>query len=244
MSAIKKRVLVTGSSRGIGAACAIKLAQAGFAITLHSRTDGADIAEVQSKMQSMGATVDRLKFDVSKREETAAVLTTYVEENGGFWGVVCNAGITEDAAFPAMTGQQWDSVIHTNLDSFYNVLQPLTMPMIRLRDGGRIVVLTSVSGVVGNRGQTNYSASKAGLIGASKSLAIELAKRNITVNCVAPGVIVTDMTNDEVFERAKEMIPMQRAGTVDEIAGTVDFLCSKSAAYITRQVINVNGGMC
>lgn len=239
-----KRILVTGSSRGIGAACALQLARSGFAVTLHSRSGGAPLEQLKTEINAAGGSADTLQFDIADRENTRKTLTSYVEDKGAFWGVVCNAGIAQDNAFPAMSDEQWDSVVHTNLDAFYNVLQPLTMPMIRLRDGGRIVVMTSVSGIIGNRGQTNYSASKAGLIGASKSLAIELAKRNITVNCVAPGFIETEMTDEQMLERVREMIPLRRAGSVEDVAATVDFLCSEGAAYITRQVISVNGGMC
>lgn len=159
--------------------------------------------------------------------------------------MVCNAGLTRDGAFPALSDDDWDSVLRTNLDGFYNVLHPLTMPMIRRRKPGRIVCMTSVSGLIGNRGQVNYSASKAGLIGAAKALAIELAKRKITVNCVAPGLIDTAMLDEHVpVEEMLKMIPAQRMGTADEVAGVVNFLMSDEAAYITRQVIAVNGGLC
>ena len=157
---------------------------------------------------------------------------------------MCNAGVAADDAFPALTGERWDQVIHTNLDAIYNVLNPLTMPMIRLRKGGRIVTLSSVSGLIGNRGQVNYSAAKAGIIGATKALAIELAKRKITVNCVAPGVIETDMTENIHADEARKMIPMNRFGEPKDIASLIGFLFSDDAGYITRQVISVNGGMC
>ena len=163
--------------------------------------------------------------------------------HGPYYGVVNNAGIVRDGAFPALSEAEWDGVIHTNLDSFYNVLHPCIMPMIAARKGGRIVTLSSVSGIMGNRGQVNYSAAKAGVIGATKSLAIELAKRNITVNCVAPGLIDTEMVSEEVLEHALELIPMRRMGTVDEVAGVVAFLMGAEASYVTRQVISVNGGM-
>jgi 3-oxoacyl-[acyl-carrier protein] reductase len=166
-----------------------------------------------------------------------------IDRNGAFYGVVLNAGLTHDAAFPALTDNEWDEVISTSLDGFYNVLKPIVMPMIRLKKGGRIVTLSSVSGIMGNRGQVNYSAAKAGLIGATKALALELAKRKITVNCVAPGLIETEMVTDEVKEHALKMIPLQRMGQVDEVAHTVNFLVSDQASYITRQVISVNGGL-
>ena len=167
-----------------------------------------------------------------------------METYGAYYGVVCNAGITRDNAFTAISGDDWDAVLHTNLDGFSNVLQPLIMPMIRTRRGGRIVAMSSVSGIMGNRGQVNYSASKAGLIGACKALAVELASRKITVNCVAPGLIDTDMAMDaQVLEHAMKIIPAARMGTADEVASLVAYLFSDSAAYITRQVISVNGGM-
>jgi 3-oxoacyl-[acyl-carrier protein] reductase len=167
-----------------------------------------------------------------------------MEQYGAYYGVVCNAGITADNAFPALSGEEWDTVIHTNLDSFYNVLQPIVMPMVRRRQPGRIVTMSSVSGIMGNRGQVNYSAAKAGIIGASKALALELAKRDITVNCVAPGLIDTDMTHELPMDEIKRMIPARRVGKPEEVAATVAFLLSEPAAYITRQVISVNGGLC
>ena len=185
-----------------------------------------------------------MQFDIADRQAVKRTLEDDVNHNGAFYGVVCNAGIADDAAFPALQEEQWDSVVHTNLDGFYNVLQPLAMPMIRLRKGGRIVTLSSVSGLVGNRGQVNYSAAKAGIIGATKALAIELAKRKITVNCVAPGVIETDMIENIYADEAKKMIPMGNFGKPEDIANTVAFLMSDEAGYVTRQVISVNGGMC
>ena len=180
-------------------------------------------------------------FDVRDRAAVRAALEERIK-NGGYWGVVLSAGVTRDNAFPAIDDAGWDDVLRTNLDGFYNVLHPLTMPMIRLKDGGRIVAIASVSGVMGNRGQVNYSASKAGLIGAAKALAVELAKRKITVNCVAPGLIETAMAVD-MPEQIIDAIPMQRMGTVEEVAAVVSFLCSDGAGYVTRQVIGVNGGL-
>lgn len=240
----RKRVLVTGASRGIGKACALNLAKKGFAITVHYRSGENEADAVVREISAEGGAATKMQFDVREREQVSDVLLADIEANGAFYGVVCNAGIAADNAFPALTGEQWDSVIHTNLDAFYNVLNPLIMPMIRLRQGGRIITLSSVSGLIGNRGQVNYSAAKAGIIGATKALAIELAKRNITVNCVAPGVIETDMIENIYKEEALKMIPMQRFGQVNEVAATVDFLMSDAAGYITRQVISVNGGMC
>src|SRR5690606_3405519 len=206
----QQRVLVTGASRGIGKACALNLAQSGYAITVHYRSGHAEAEAVAAEINASGGTAQLLQFDVRDRAQVNDVLLADIENNGAFYGVVCNAGIAADNAFPALSGEQWDSVIHTNLDAFYNVLNPLIMPMIRLRQGGRIVTLSSVSGLIGNRGQVNYSAAKAGIIGATKALAIELAKRNITVNCIAPGVIDTEMTENIFREEALKMIPMQR----------------------------------
>lgn len=240
---MSRTVLITGSGRGIGKAIALALAQAGYDIVLHYRGNR-EAAEIsQTEVVALGVKTRLLQFDVADRSQTRAVLIADIEAHGAYYGVVCNAGINRDNAFPSLTEEDWDQVVHTNLDSFYNVLQPLIMPMIRTRQGGRIVTLASVSGVMGNRGQVNYSASKAGIIGASKALAVELAKRNITVNCVAPGFIETEMTADVPLEEALKMIPARRAGKSNEVASLVAYLFSESAAYITRQVISVNGGM-
>ena len=236
-------VLVTGSSRGIGRAIALRLASDGFDVVVHCRSQREQADELAHAIRSLGRQARTLQFDVADRVQTAAVLLADVETHGAYYGVVCNAGLARDNAFPAMSGDDWDTVIHTNLDAFYNVLNPITMPMVRRRKPGRIVTLSSVSGLVGNRGQTNYSAAKAGIIGATKALAIELAKREITVNCVAPGLIDTEMISAEVLEEAMTMIPARRMGKPEEVAATVAFLLSADAAYITRQVISVNGGM-
>ncbi|RCV91715.1 3-oxoacyl-ACP reductase FabG [Billgrantia montanilacus] len=237
-------VLVTGSSRGIGRAIALRLARDGFDIVLHCRhrRDAADV--VAEQIAAMGRSARVLCFDVADRQAARQAIEEDTEAHGAYYGVICNAGITADGAFPALSDEDWDSVIHTNLNGFYNVVKPLVMPMIRRRAPGRIVVMSSVSGLMGNRGQVNYSAAKAGLIGAVKALAVELAKRRITVNCVAPGLIDTDMTDELVTEEALRMIPMRRTGSSEEVAATVSFLCSDDAGYITRQVIAVNGGMC
>jgi len=240
---MNRRVLVTGSSRGIGRAIAQALAKDGFAITVHYRS-GEDLAnEVLTSIQSAGGEASLLQFDISDRVQTRSVLEKDIEDQGAYYGVVCNAGVTRDNAFPALTDADWDDVIHTNLDGFFNVVQPLIMPMVRAKQGGRIVAMSSVSGVMGNRGQVNYSASKAGLIGAVKALALELAKRKITANCVAPGLIETDMVNEEILKEAMKFIPAQRMGTPEEIAGLVSYLFSDLAGYVTRQVISINGGM-
>ena len=236
-------VLITGSSRGIGAAIARSLAQDGFDIVVHCRNEIERGSAVVAELKALGREARLLRFDVADRAACKEILEADIETYGCYYGVVCNAGINYDTAFPAMTGEQWDNTVHTNLDAFYNVLHPIVMPMVRRRKPGRIVTLSSVSGLIGNRGQTNYSAAKAGIIGASKSLALELAKRRITVNCVAPGLIETDMTEDAPVDRIKEMIPLRRLGTAEEVAGTVSFLMSEIAAYITRQVITVDGGL-
>lgn len=239
-----QRVLVTGASGGIGKATALKLAGQGYDIAVHYRSGEAAALDILDKIQQSGGAASLIQFDASDREQTRAALEADMEANGAYYGVVCNAGITRDNAFPALTDSDWDSVIHTNLDAFYNVLHPVVMPMIRLRSGGRIITLSSVSGLVGNRGQVNYSASKAGIIGATKALAIELGKRKITVNCVAPGVIETEMIDGVFADEAKKMIPLGRFGQAEEVAATIAFLMSDDAAYITRQVISINGGMC
>ncbi|QBG37026.1 3-oxoacyl-ACP reductase FabG [Litorilituus sediminis] len=240
---MSKRILVTGSSKGIGKAIAVKLANDGFDITVHCRSGVEAAKETVAEIMALGVQANLLQFDVSDREAAKAILEQDVADNGAFYGVVCNAGITADTAFPAMMDEEWDKVIHTNLDGFYNVLRPLVMPMVQMRQGGRIVTMASVSGVIGNRGQVNYSASKAGIIGATKALSLELAKRKITVNCVAPGLIDTGMTDDLPVDEIKKMIPLKRAGSAEEVAHTVSFLMSEGAGYITRQVISVNGGM-
>jgi 3-oxoacyl-[acyl-carrier protein] reductase len=236
-------VLVTGSSRGIGRAIALRLARAGFSVVLHGRNASAALDSAVADVGAIGGAARSLNFDVADREAAAAALGADIAAHGAYYGVVCNAGITRDGAFPALTGEDWDQVIDTNLNGFYNVLQPLIMPMIRRRQPGRIVTLSSVSGVAGNRGQVNYSAAKAGIIGASKALAIELASRQITVNCVAPGLIRTDMTATAPIEEALKLIPAGRVGEPEEVAGIVAFLMSREADYITRQVIGVNGGL-
>lgn len=238
-----RRVLVTGASRGIGRAIAVELGAMGFAITVHYRNGKAAAESTTAEITSAGGRATLLAFDIADRESSRATLESDIAENGAYWGVVCNAGVTADNAFPAMPPEDWDQVLNTNLGGFFNVVHPLVMPLVRQRAGGRIVTIASVSGMIGNRGQVNYSASKAGIIGATKALAVELASRKITVNCVAPGFIETDMTGDAPIEEALKMIPAQRAGTPEEVAGIVGFLFTEKAAYITRQVISVNGGM-
>lgn len=239
-----KTVLVTGSSRGIGKAIALYLAQQGYDLVLHCRSRREEAEAVAAAIAALGRQARILQFDVADRAQCATILNADIEQHGAYYGVVCNAGIAADNAFPSLTGEEWDRVIHTNLDAFYNVLQPIVMPMVRRRQPGRIVTLSSVSGIMGNRGQVNYSAAKAGIIGATKALALELAKRDITVNCVAPGLIDTEMTDTLPLDDIKTMIPARRVGRPEEVAATVAFLMSADAAYITRQVIAVNGGLC
>ena len=241
----KETVLVTGASRGIGRAIAVRLAEDGFNIVVHCRGCLDDAHETAAQVAAAGGVARVLSFDVSAREAVREALETDIAAHGAYYGVVLNAGLTRDGAFPALTGEDWDAVLRTNLDGFYNVLQPLIMPMIRLRRGGRIVAVSSVSGLIGNRGQVNYSASKAGLIGAVKALAIELGKRGITVNAVAPGLIETEMVEAHVpVAEIVKMIPLARAGAPDDVAQAVRFLMSAGAGYITRQVLSVNGGLC
>lgn len=237
-----KKVLVTGASGGIGRAIALAAAQAGYEVVAHYNRGKANVDALVAEITAAGGVATAIQFDVGDRADCAAKLEAWSEANGAFWGIVCNAGICADNAFPALTDDNWDRVIHTNLDGFYNVLKPLVMPLCR-KKRGRIITISSVSGVMGNRGQVNYSASKAGIIGATKALAVELASRKITVNCIAPGVIETDMIKDAPTEHILPTIPLGRAGKPEEVAALAVFLLSEAAGYITRQVIGVNGGI-
>jgi len=237
-----KKILITGASRGIGRAIALAASEAGYHVTAHYNK-GREAAEcLEKEIAQKGGAVELIQFDVCDREECREKLEKWTAENGAFWGIVSNAGISADNAFPALSGDEWDSVIRTDLDSFYNVLHPLIMPICR-KKRGRIITVSSVSGLMGNRGQVNYSAAKAGIIGATKALAVELASRSITVNCIAPGIIETDMISDLPLDRALPLVPMGRVGKPEEVAALAVFLLSESASYITRQVISVNGGM-
>jgi 3-oxoacyl-[acyl-carrier protein] reductase len=236
-------VLVTGASRGIGRAVAVALAREGYFIVAHASRPSDNLNETMQAVADAGGMGRTLTFDVTDRVAARETLLADVARHGAYYGIVANAGINRDGTFAGMEEKDWDDVIATDLTSFYNVVQPLVMPMVRRRKPGRIVVMSSASGVIGNRGQVNYSAAKAGLIGAAKALALELASRSITVNAVAPGLIQTEMVTDEVLGLALPFVPMGRAGTAEEVAAAVVFLMSPMAGYITRQVISVNGGL-
>ena len=243
-----KKVLVTGASGGIGRAIAVEAAKAGYYVICHYNGSQGKAEETLKLIQEAGGQGELIQFDVSNREDCKAKLADISAKYGALWGIVNNAGVTRDNTFVALSGDDWDKVIHTNLDSFYNVINPLIMPMASRKNkrGGRIITISSVSGVNGNRGQTNYSAAKAGIIGATKALAVELAGRGITCNAIAPGVIETEMTkaiDPQVYEIIMSTIPMKRAGKPEEIASAAVFLLSEGAAYITRQVLTIDGGM-
>ncbi|HEU0195587.1 MAG TPA: 3-oxoacyl-ACP reductase FabG [Nevskiaceae bacterium] len=237
-------ILVTGANRGIGYACAVALARAGFGVVAHCRRDRVQLERLCSDIAAHGGRVRPVVFDVTDRGACARALEVDLAENGPYYGVVSNAGVTRDGVFPGMRGEDWDTVLHTNLDGFFNVVRPVIMSMIRARRGGRIVALSSAAGQIGNRGQVNYSASKAGLIGAVKALALELAGRSITVNAVAPGLIDSDMTATVRGAELVKLIPAGRIGRAEEVAQLVAYLCSDAAGYITRQVVAINGGLC
>jgi 3-oxoacyl-[acyl-carrier protein] reductase len=240
---MKRTVLVTGASKGIGGAIAERLARDGFIVVVHYGRDRHGADETLATIRKFGGECRLITFDTADRASCRTVLEADIAAHGPYYGAVLNAGLARDNVFPAMSDDDWDIVLNTNLDGFYNVLKPIIMPLISSRRGGRIITLSSVAGLIGNRGQVNYSAAKAGIIGATRALALELAKRNITVNCVAPGIIKTQMTSRLPLEEVINSIPMRRIGLPEEVAAVVSFLCSDEAGYVTRQVISVNGGL-
>lgn len=234
---------MTGASRGIGRAIALRLASQGFDVVINYRERGEAAEQSLAMIEAAGGVAELLRFDVADRDAARNAISQSIAASGPIYGVVCNAGVHADSAFPGMTGDAWDRVLETNLGGFYNVVHPAIMPMVRAHNGGRIVTIASAAGTIGNRGQVNYSASKAGLIGATKSLSLELAKRKITVNSVAPGLIETEMIEDLPAAELANLVPMQRLGQPEEVAYAVGFLFSDEANYITGQVIAVNGGL-
>jgi len=244
MTEAQESILVTGASSGIGKATAIRLASDGYEVAIHYGKNLQGAEQTRDTIVAASGRCRILSFDVSDTEETRSAIEADMAEHGAYYGVISNAGITRDNAFPMLAEEDWHQVIDVNLNGLYNVLHPVVLPMLRRRKPGRIVTISSVSGIMGNRGQVNYAASKAGIIGATKALAVELGKRQITVNCVAPGLIESDMSDALPLEQMLEAIPLRRVGQPHEVAALVAFLCSADAAYITRQVISPNGGLC
>lgn len=240
----RKSILVTGASSGIGRAIAIRLAKDGYEVVVHYNSNLAGAEKTLATINELSGHSRLASFDIKDAQATKTAIESDIAQHGAYYGVVCNAGITRDGVFPMLSTDDWRQVIDVNLNGLYNVLHPIVLPMVRRRKAGRIITISSVSGLMGNGGQVNYSASKAGIIGATKALAIELAKKQITVNCVAPGLIESDMTDNLSLEKIVEAIPVRRIGRAEEVAALVAFLCSPDAGYITRQVISVNGGLC
>ena len=239
---MKPRALVTGASRGIGAAIAEALAAAGHPVIINYRSEHTSAEGVAARIREAGGVATLACFDVADAAASAAAMAEILADPAPLGVIVNNAGVARDNPLPALEREDWDLVLRTTLDGFYNVTRPAIMPMVRRR-WGRIINMSSVSAVLGNRGQVAYAAAKAGIIGATKSLALELARRNITVNAVAPGLIETDMIKDVPLEHVMPRIPAQRLGQPHEVAAVVAFLASDAASYVTGQVIGINGGM-
>ena len=237
------RALVTGASRGIGAAIALRLAKDGHPIILNYRSSDEAAAQMKAGIEALGVECTLAKFDISDTEASAQAIEALLNDGKGPIGIlVNNAGIARDMLLPMMKKEDWDAVLRTSLDGFFNVTKPLVMPMCRLRKG-RIINLASYSGVAGNAGQVNYSAAKAGIIGATKALALEVARRGVTVNAIAPGLIETEMIKGAPVDKILEHVPMHRLGKTEEVAALAAFLASDDAGYITGQVIGINGGL-
>ncbi len=243
MNIQNKDVLITGASKGIGNAIAHRLIKDGYNVVLCYNSNTTFIDDIEQRIKEHGVCARYLQFDITDRESASKILLEDIENYGAYYGIICNAGIHKDIPFPAMDEQSWDSVLNTNLNGIYNILQPIMMTLLRSKKLKRIITMSSVAAIAGNRGQTNYSASKGAIISFTKSLAIELGKRGITVNCIAPGAIDTEMLDDEVIEHAKKIITLKRLGHPKEIASVASFLLSDDASYITKQVLSVDGGM-
>jgi 3-oxoacyl-[acyl-carrier protein] reductase len=239
----KKVALITGASRGIGRATAVEMAKAGYFVVINYKGNAEAAAETLRLVQEAGGAGETVKFDVANSAETRENISSIIERNGRINVLINNAGITADGLFMMMGEEEWDSVIDTTLKGFYNMTKPVLREMIRAKSGS-IVSVSSVAGLMPNRGQTNYSAAKAGLIGASRSLSTEVARFGIRVNIVAPGLIETDMIKNAPVAEIKKVIPMARVGKPEEVARVIRFLCSDDASYITGQTIGINGGMC
>lgn len=241
---MKKYALVTGGSRGIGKACCVKLAEMGYNVLVNYKGNKEAAVETAALVREYGVSAQILQFDVANKEEVKHAIITWQEQHNDCMVevLVNNAGVRQDTLMMSMTDEQWESVLDTSLQGMYYVTKQVLNQMLMNRYG-RIINMVSLSGLKGQPGQVNYSAAKAGMIGATKALAQEIAKRNVTVNAIAPGFIKTDMTEELNEADLKKMIPMQRFGEVQEVADLVGFLASKNAGYITGQVVSINGGL-